>query len=251
MTGNYFAVSRSLIQSDLWLAEPFSRGQAWIDLIGLARWKAGHARVKGVRIELERGQLCWSEVKLAERWQWSRGKVRRFLDELETEQQIVQQKSSVTSVISLLNYDRYQNGGTAFSTAGGHQKDSERTSGSTRKKKVKKRNKEKKIPSYSDDFEKFWNTVPSRRKARKAAAYKNWKDAVKDTEPQVIISAATEYAASDKGQGQYALGPTRWLKDNCWNDDREAWKADRAAINVNPPAEQRQSLPSTGREVPA
>lgn len=118
MANNYFAVSRSLIESDEWLSEPFTRSQAWVDLIGLARWKAGHARVKGTRINLERGQLCWSEVKLSERWKWSRGKVRRFLQELENDQQIVQQKSPVTSVISLVNYHHHQPNSTADGTAG-------------------------------------------------------------------------------------------------------------------------------------
>lgn len=120
MKGDSFTISRQLLNSDEWTSEPFTRAQAWIDLIGLARWKSGNARLKGHRIELERGQLCWSEVKLAERWQWSRGKVRRYLSELEIDQRIVQQKSSITTVISLVNYNEYQMGGTANGTADGH-----------------------------------------------------------------------------------------------------------------------------------
>lgn len=108
----WFTVSRKLLDSDLWLSEPFTRGQAWIDLIGLARFTPGHIRLKGVRIDLARGQLAWSEISLAKRWKRSRGWVRRVLFELEKDQRIVQHKSSVTSVITVVNYDSYQSGST-------------------------------------------------------------------------------------------------------------------------------------------
>ena len=38
---DYFAVNRRLIRSEMWTSEPFTRGQAWVDLIGLARWDDG------------------------------------------------------------------------------------------------------------------------------------------------------------------------------------------------------------------
>ena len=113
----WFHVYREIVDSDLWLAEPFTRGQALVDLYGLARHAAGHIRLKGVRIALARGQLAWSEQTLAKRWQWSRGKVRRFLAELTSEQLIVQQTSNVTSVITMLKYDQQAASDTAAGTA--------------------------------------------------------------------------------------------------------------------------------------
>jgi len=121
MKNNWFAVNRSILESDLWLSEVFSRAHAWIDIIALARFKAGHARLRGVKITLDRGELCWSEIELAKRWKWSRGKVRRFLSELKTDQRIVQRKTPVTTVISVLNYDLYQPPGTTDETADGPQ----------------------------------------------------------------------------------------------------------------------------------
>lgn len=114
---DWFAVNRSLIKSDLWQSEPFTKSQAWIDLIGLARFADGFGYKRGIEIPLKRGQHCWSEVKLAERWSWSRGKAKRFLNDLETKQQIVQQNTNVTTVTTIVNYDRYQPDGTANSTA--------------------------------------------------------------------------------------------------------------------------------------
>jgi hypothetical protein len=92
----------------------------------LANHKKGMIMVRGIPIEIDRGQIGWSEETLAERWKWSRGKVRRYLDFLEkTGQQIVQQKSRVKSLISIVNYDRYQfndtTNDTTDSTTNGHQ----------------------------------------------------------------------------------------------------------------------------------
>lgn len=105
---NYFLINRQLLDSGLWLSEPFSRGQAWVDLIGLATHTSGYIRCRGVRIDLERGQVGWSQVALSVRWRWSRAKTIRFLNELENGHQIVQQKNNVTSIISICNYDAYQ-----------------------------------------------------------------------------------------------------------------------------------------------
>lgn len=118
MAEDWLKLYRRLKDSDLWLAEPFTRGQAWLDLLMLAKWKAGYVRIRGIRVDLEPGQLAWSEVELAKRWQWGRKKVRRFLQELEHEgQQIEQQKNNVTTIIYIKNWDKYQAGATAERTA--------------------------------------------------------------------------------------------------------------------------------------
>ena len=115
----WVSIYRSLQDDDLWKSEPFTRGQAWVDLILLARHEAGHTRVRGIRVELARGSLSTAEDKLASRWQWSRGKVRRFLKELEEDGRIVQQKTRVSSVIAIANYNEYQHDGTTDGTIDG------------------------------------------------------------------------------------------------------------------------------------
>jgi hypothetical protein len=95
----------------MWKEKPFNRGQAWIDMILLANHKEGQVRARGIPIKILRGQLGWSKVALAERWGWSRGKVTRFFDELEIEQQIEQQNNNVTSLITIINYEKYQGDG--------------------------------------------------------------------------------------------------------------------------------------------
>jgi len=104
----WFSVQRSLLSSPLWLSEKFTHAQAWIDLIGLANHTEGFIRVRDSKIPILRGQLGWSQLKLAQRWDWSRNKVRSYLNELEKDGKIEQQKNSLTTIISIINYNHYQ-----------------------------------------------------------------------------------------------------------------------------------------------
>ena len=81
----------------MWASEPFSRPQAWVDLIMLANWKDGFIRVAGQRVDILRGQCGWSEIRLAERWKWSRDKTRTFLKELVNDKQITKKTNTTTT----------------------------------------------------------------------------------------------------------------------------------------------------------
>ena len=108
MSEGWIKLHRQLCNHEIWLSEPFARGQAWVDLLLLANHKDGFIRVRGLKIPVLRGQVGWSELKLSKRWKWSRSKVRRFLNELKTEQQIEQQINLKISIITIVNYDEHQ-----------------------------------------------------------------------------------------------------------------------------------------------
>lgn len=116
---------RKIQDNRLWLQEPFTRGQAWVDLFLLANHTSGNIIIRGNIVEIKRGQLGWSEESLGERWKWSRGKVKRYLSYLETIQQIERQKSHIISLITVINYEKYQKNNTpddtTDSTTDGHQ----------------------------------------------------------------------------------------------------------------------------------
>ncbi|MCP4762008.1 MAG: hypothetical protein GY870_09505 [archaeon] len=139
---------RQICDNPLWTAEKFSKGQAWVDLILLANHTQGYIMVRGVKIDIKRGQVGWSEVRLSERWQWSRNKTRNFLKLLEKEQQIEQQKNNVSLIISIVNYDRYQS--TEQQTV--QQKDSRRTAEGQQKDTNKNVKKEKNVKKRKSDY---------------------------------------------------------------------------------------------------
>ena len=104
----FFKVDRKILNHPLWLAEPFTKGQAWIDLIGEANHAPGYFLKRGIKIILNRGQIgrsieCWMR-----RWKWSKGKVSRFFNFLEKEEMIEQQRGNQTTVITICNYKLYQ-----------------------------------------------------------------------------------------------------------------------------------------------
>ena len=104
----WIKLHRGLLESNVWTCEPFSRGQAWVDLLLLANHKDTFFYKRGHKIDVKRGQLGRSAVELSDRWKWSRSKVNKFLKDLEKEQQIKQQKNNVTQVITIINYGEYQ-----------------------------------------------------------------------------------------------------------------------------------------------
>lgn len=105
MNGGWIKLPRCIMDDPLYFAEPFTRAQAWIDLLLLANYADGYFIVRGNRINVKRGQIGRSQQNLAERWRWSRGKVDRFLTEMENDGRIIQQKSRLISLISIVNFE--------------------------------------------------------------------------------------------------------------------------------------------------
>lgn len=99
---------RKIIQNDLWKDKPFARGQAWIDMIMLAGHKDTEFLFDGCMLQLKRGEFVTSKRKLAERWGWSRSKVTKFLDELNSVQMCVAKSDSKKTTIKIVKYEEYQ-----------------------------------------------------------------------------------------------------------------------------------------------
>ena len=108
MHRGYIKFWRCCQDNSLYFEDKFSRWQAWQDLILLANWEDGVYLKRSVKFEVKRGMLAWSTKGLADRWGWSRSKVDRFLKYLENEHQIEHQKNTITTLITIINYDKYQ-----------------------------------------------------------------------------------------------------------------------------------------------
>lgn len=135
-----------MFENEMWLEDPFTRAQAWVDLFANANHKDGAFRVRGNRVEVKRGQIGWSELTMAKRWQWSRQRVRRFLEYLTQQGQIRQQKlHKITSITTIINYDTYQSD-TTDDTTERQQKDNRRYTN----KNDKNVKNDKKLASQSD-----------------------------------------------------------------------------------------------------
>jgi hypothetical protein len=104
----WITLHRKIEENDLWLAEPFTRGQAWVDLLLIANHKPQLLYKRNIPITIERGQVGWSQERLGKRWKWGRKKVAGFLKTLENAQQIKLDNNHTLSRIIIVNYDKYQ-----------------------------------------------------------------------------------------------------------------------------------------------
>jgi hypothetical protein len=116
----YVSIHRSIMDHWIWRDKPVSKGQAWVDLILLANYKAEKFSYKDKVVEGKRGSVYRSITYLAERWGWGRDKATRFLRQLEGDGMIVLNITTHQTIITIVHYGDYQ-GNTATSAASDRQ----------------------------------------------------------------------------------------------------------------------------------
>ena len=104
----WIKLHRKITDNPLYFSEPFTRGMAWVDMLLIANHTDNFFFKRGIRVDIKTGQIGYDLDTLSKRWKWSRGKVERFLQMLEKDEQIVRQKTNVTTLISIVNYKEYQ-----------------------------------------------------------------------------------------------------------------------------------------------
>ena len=123
MSKGWVPISRQIQDHWLWKDRPFDKARAWIDLILLANHEETKAPVNNEIVTYERGTVTTSITALAERWGWSRHKVRDFIDLLKRDSMLTSKRTANRTVIVLENYALYNDLGSEK----GQQKDSKRT----------------------------------------------------------------------------------------------------------------------------
>ena len=104
----WIRLHRSMMENPLWDDKPYSKGQAWIDLLLLANHKNKETLLGNNIVNIQRGSFITSELKLIERWGWSKTKVRAFLKMLEDVQMIVKKSDRKKTTITIVKYGQYQ-----------------------------------------------------------------------------------------------------------------------------------------------
>jgi DNA replication protein DnaD len=104
----WISLHREIQQHWLWEDKPFSRGQAWIDLLLLANHKDNKFLLGNEVVEVKEGSFITSELKLMERWGWGKSKTRAFLDLLQADGMIVKKSDRKKTTINIVNYKLFQ-----------------------------------------------------------------------------------------------------------------------------------------------
>lgn len=163
MDKGWISIHRKIVDNPFYFSEPFTRMQAWFDMLIIANHKDSFFFKRGIKVDVKRGQIGYDLESLAKRFSWSRGKVERFLTVLETEGQITRQKTNVTTLISITNYDNYQSNDKANSMANGHQI-VKQTDTNNNVNNENKNNKERDL----DLFERFYELYGKKKDRKKA-----------------------------------------------------------------------------------
>lgn len=171
----WIKLHRQILDNEIWDdGEPFSKAHAWIDLLLTANHESRRIIFDGNLVEVKRGQKITSVRILGERWHWSAQKVLRFLKMLEALQMITRNANSRRTLITIVNYDKYQGEDENDGTLTEHSRDTHGTLTERRtltNKNVKNDKNEKKeeasslhseeaAPSAYDNIAEVWNTLP-------------------------------------------------------------------------------------------
>jgi hypothetical protein len=116
----YIAMPRSVFTDSMFANEAMTEREAFLSLVADACWKSCRVRLQYGTVNLRRGQLHASNRFLAERWQWTESRVRRFLRRLsgrrtndpqkdaESDAYIDAQPTRDGTIITIRNYDVFQ-----------------------------------------------------------------------------------------------------------------------------------------------
>ena len=102
----WIAIHRRIIDNWIWSEAIYLK--RWLDLLFCAAWEPTVWRSGSAKIRIERGQLVTSVRRLIHRWGANGRFITEFLDILEDENMIRREKVQKLTVITIVNYDKYQ-----------------------------------------------------------------------------------------------------------------------------------------------
>lgn len=79
VNNGWIKLHRKSVENPLYFKEPFDKWHAWTDILLMVSHEKKQFISKGQLVTLEPGQMITSLPILAERWQWSVNRVRRYL----------------------------------------------------------------------------------------------------------------------------------------------------------------------------
>lgn len=111
MTGEgkgWISLYRSIQDHWIWQEKPYDKAHAWLDILLSANHKEAKILIDSTLVKLEKGSFFTSELKLADRWGWSKKKVRNFLELLQKDNMILKESTKKGTKLSVVNYKLYQ-----------------------------------------------------------------------------------------------------------------------------------------------
>jgi len=200
MPRGWISIHRKLQCHWLWGDKPFSKGQAWIDLLLSANHEDNKFLLGGQLVDAKKGDIVTSELKLMGKWGWSKTKVRSFLSMLEKDSMLIKKTDSKKTTLSLVNYGVWQDS----QTTKGPQKDREETAEELRKDTINNSNNSNNSNKITiDGFEELWKLYP--KKEGKGQVSKTQKEKLHKIGIEEMTRAISRYVQAKKGKDKQYL----------------------------------------------
>lgn len=104
---------------DNWIWQDAEKLRAWLDILLMVNREDREVLFNGKIVIVKRGQKLTSISKLADKWNWNRKRVCRFLDLLSESEMCTTYRTTNGTIITVTNWDFYQlEGSTIGSTVG-------------------------------------------------------------------------------------------------------------------------------------
>ena len=104
----WIKLHRQIKENWTYSSKPFCKFGAWVDIILSANHDNAKFNLGTSLVDIKKGQFITSEIKLSERWGWSRKTVRSFLKLLEEDGMITKASTTKYTTITVLNWALYQ-----------------------------------------------------------------------------------------------------------------------------------------------
>lgn len=165
MNEGFIKLSRKFFANPFWAEKrKFSRCEAWLDLIQMAKIEKTTVIVNGKVIILGRGQVCASIRYLSERWGFTTMHTRTFVSLLKSTNMITTHKHNNETVVTLVKYGDYNDNKQTTSTPNNKQSNNpstnEQQTSSTKNKniRIKEYKEEKKDVKILQNFDILQNS---------------------------------------------------------------------------------------------
>lgn len=110
MSKGFIQLDREVFESGIFKnKEPFSKREAWIDILIMVNYKDSKIVVGNTLIECKAGQSILSQESWAKRWNWDRSQVRRYFELLQKSNMIeIESVQKTTRITVLIRPDNAQ-----------------------------------------------------------------------------------------------------------------------------------------------
>lgn len=240
MKPGWIRIFRKITDCDWYWDKPFDRTHAFLDLLLLAAWEEKKVIRNRRQITLHPGEIVTNMTELGERWGMERRTVARLLDSLVFVQVICLRKNNAYTLISITNWNRYQQNSTTDGTTDGTADGA--ASGGTiggkeeRRKNIERETSRTREASLWQEAERLRALFPRRGNLREdcaaiVGAIESEADkpgASPETALALIRRAVEEYAAAvarwPEAKRQYIASCKNWFKAGRYHESPEMWQ---------------------------